>query len=166
MDEIKKTCCFTGHRPQKLAWGFNEKDPRCLNMIKETKIQIENAIVKGYNTFLCGLALGFDMICAEIILELKKKYTNVKLIGAVPCKNQSSVWNKKDVIRYNNILAKLDAVRCKYEVYTQGCMQERNNYMIENSSLLIALFNGKKGGTYNTLEYAKKRGLEIVIIPV
>ena len=26
----KITCCFTGHRPQSLPWGFNEQDERTI----------------------------------------------------------------------------------------------------------------------------------------
>ena len=26
----EQSCCFTGHRPDKLPWGENESDPRCL----------------------------------------------------------------------------------------------------------------------------------------
>ncbi len=45
-----------------------------------------------------------------------------------------------------------------------NCMQERNRYMVNASSLVIALFNGKNGGTQKTIEYAEKQGKEIVII--
>ena len=43
-------------------------------------------------------------------------------------------------------------------------MQERNKYIIDNSSVLIALFNGKAGGTKQTVDYAKEKGLKIKII--
>lgn len=43
-------------------------------------------------------------------------------------------------------------------------MLERNNYMLNNSSLVIALFNGKPGGTSYTLKKAKEKGLKIVVI--
>lgn len=43
-------------------------------------------------------------------------------------------------------------------------MLERNNYMVNNSSKMIALFNGLPGGTKKTIEYAKQQGLKIVII--
>lgn len=98
------TVCFTGHRPQKLPWGYNENDERCISMRNRTKIEIENSIKKGYHTFLCGMALGFDMICAEIVLELKQKYPYIKLIGAIPCKNQSSQWPKSQQDRYSNLI--------------------------------------------------------------
>lgn len=66
------TCCFTGHRPQSLPWKFNEQDERCLKMKEQLRNEIIKAIKNGYTTFISGMALGFDMICAEIVLELKK----------------------------------------------------------------------------------------------
>ena len=36
--------------------------------------------------------------------------------------------------------------------------------MINNSSLVIALFNGQDGGTKNTINYEKKQKIDIVII--
>ena len=156
--------CFTGHRPQKLPWGFNENDERCIDMRNRTKKEIENAIKRGYHTFLCGMALGFDMLCAEIVLELKKKYPNIKLIGAIPCRNQKDRWIKSQQDRYDKLVKQLDDIRCIYDKYVDGCMQERNQYMINNSSLVIALYNGLGGGTKSTIDYAKKQGKEVVII--
>lgn len=57
-----------------------------------------------------------------------------------------------------------DKIRCIYDKYVDGCMKERNQYMINNSSLVIALFNGQWGGTKQTIEYAKSQGVEVIII--
>ncbi|MBQ9118266.1 MAG: hypothetical protein IJY11_03585 [Clostridia bacterium] len=43
-------------------------------------------------------------------------------------------------------------------------MLERNDYMLNNSSLVIALYNGKGGGTGYTVKNAKQKGLETIII--
>lgn len=159
------TLCFTGHRSQKLPWGFNDEDDRCKTMKGNLRAEIEKAIQKGYKTFICGMALGFDMICAETVLDLKKQYQDIKIIGAIPCKTQDLKWSAKDKERYRNLLSKLDGIRCVYDKYIGAeCMLERNRYMVNNSSLMIALFNGQSGGTKSTIEYAKKQGLEIVII--
>ncbi|MDE6667829.1 MAG: DUF1273 domain-containing protein [Clostridia bacterium] len=159
-----KTACFTGHRPQKLPWGFNENDERCKTMKATLKAEIETAVQNGYNTFFCGMALGFDMICAETVLELKQKY-DIYLIGAIPCKHQDRKWSKEYKIRYRNLLKRLDRVHYVCKHYTGAeCMLERNRYMIDNSSLLIALFDGGDGGTKFTVDYAREKGLNIVII--
>lgn len=163
---FNQTACFTGHRPQKLPWGFNEEDERCLMMKSRTKVEIENAIRKGYKTFLCGMALGFDMICAEIVLELKNKYSNITLIGALPCKNQSERWTKSQQERHNNLIKRLDGIRCVHEKYTDDCMQERNRFMIDNSSLIIALRPTKNGGAKSTIDYAKALNKKVVEIEV
>lgn len=166
LEMIKYACCFTGHRPQKLPWGFNEQDERCISMRQRTKEEIENAIQEGYTIFLCGMALGFDMICAELVLELKKKYPHIKLICVLPCKDQSNIWRKDQQERYAKILKKADSVHCLYNNYNENpnCMLERNDYMLNNSSMVIALFNGKKGGTQNTLLKAERQGLKVEIV--
>ena len=159
-----KTACFTGHRAQKLPWGFNEKDERCKAMKANLKAEIEKAIACGYNRFICGMALGFDMICAETLLKLKKKH-EIYLEGAIPCKNQESKWSKEYKARYKKLLKKLNTVYYVSEEYTGvECMLERNRYMVDNSSLIIALFNGNDGGTKYTVDYARQQGLKIVLI--
>ena len=165
--ESKKnyTLCFTGHRPQKLPWGFNEQDERCLTMKEKLKGLIEQSIIDGYCYFWSGMALGFDMICVEILLELKVKYEHIKIYGALPCKNQSQKWSLEQQKRYDKLINQLDGTHCLNDYYTgPECMLERNRFMIDNSSKLIALFNGNSGGTKSTIEYAKKQGLVVKII--
>ena len=159
-----RTLCFTGHRSQKLPWKFNEKNLRCQIMKFHLKNAIKRAIGDGYTDFISGMALGFDMICAEMVLKLKKKNPNIKLECAIPCKNQEIKWNKQLQERYREILKQADKIWCGSENYNKLCMFERNKYMINNSSKVIALFDGKPGGTAQTLNYAKKKGLKIEII--
>lgn len=160
-----RTACFTGHRSQKLPWRYNEEDTRCQQMKLILRTEVEKAIHRGYKTFLCGMAIGFDLICAETVLDLKQQYEDIKLIGAIPCKNQDMKWSEKDKKRYRNILEQLDGIRCIYDEYIGAeCMLERNRFMVNNSSLIIALFNGLPGETKSTLDYAQKQGLEVIII--
>lgn len=160
-----KSVCFTGHRSQKLSWGFDESDERCLKMKENLRIEIEKAIKRGYETFYSGMAIGFDLICVEILLELKKKYSDIKIVGVLPCKTQDRIWHVKDRQRYIELLKQLDGIRCIYDNYIGAeCMLERNRFMVDNSSLMIALFNGLLGGTKSTLDYAFSKGLEVIKI--
>ncbi|MDE6372482.1 MAG: DUF1273 domain-containing protein [Clostridia bacterium] len=160
-----KSVCFTGHRRQKLAWGFNESDERCLRMKDNLRVEIEKAINSGYETFYSGMALGFDLICVETILDLKKKYSDIKVVGVLPCKTQDCKWQSKDRERYRKSLWQLDGIRCIYDNYTGAeCMLERNRFMVDNSSLMIVLYSGVAGGTKSTIEYARNKGLKITII--
>ncbi len=159
-----ETVCFTGHRSQKLPWKFNEQDERCIAMRTKTKKLIEEAIKNGYVNFISGMALGFDMICAELVLELKEKYSHIKLLCAIPCKTQSNRWHTDQRKRYQKILKQADIKRYISNEYTDTCMHERNDYMLKNSSLIIALYNGTPGGTHYTLTKATKIGLKTEII--
>lgn len=158
------TCCFTGHRSQKLPWRFNEQDERCLQMKENAKQEIISAINRGYIYFISGMAIGFDMICAELVLELKKQYPQIKLVCAIPCKGQEKVWNSLTQKRYNNIIKQADKKVVLAEKYTPECMLDRNRYMINNSSLCIALFDGKPGGTAKTIKFAEENDVEVIKI--
>lgn len=164
---ISVTACFTGHRSKKLPWGYDETDERCVAMKKKLREEIEKAIESGYRIFLCGMALGFDIICAETVLELKKKHDGIKIIGALPCRTQDKRWSAKNRARYGAVSAQLDGIRCIYDDYTGAeCMEERNRFMVDNSSLVIALYDGRGGGTKKTIDYARKQGLKVTMIEV
>lgn len=87
--KVKKVCCFTGHRPQKLPFGFNESDERCVLLKQKIREKVEYLIIKqGVTHFIVGMALGVDIYSAEIVLALKEKYPQITLECAIPCKNQ------------------------------------------------------------------------------
>lgn len=43
-------------------------------------------------------------------------------------------------------------------------MNKRNKYMVENSSVIIACYNGKPSSTGNTIRFAKEKGCKVRII--
>ena len=47
------------------------------------------------------------------------------------------------------------------EHYFRGCYQVRNEWMVDRSARVIAVFNGEPSGTKNTVVYAKKKGVEV-----
>ena len=68
--------------------------------------------------------------------------------------------------RYRDILARCDYETMVQQSYTPGCMQRRNRYMVDHASLLIAVNDGARGGTRSTIEYAFKRGVNVLDIPL
>lgn len=57
-------------------------------MKEKLKQLIKESISNGYLYFISGLALGFDIFAAEMVLEIKKEYPKIKLIAVLPCKDQ------------------------------------------------------------------------------
>lgn len=45
--------------------------------------------------------------------------------------------------------------------YDRGCFQRRNEWMVSHSAMVIAAYNGKPGGTRNTIQYARQCGISI-----
>lgn len=62
------------------------------------------------------------------------------------------------------IIKKADYVKYVSPEYSPACFQIRNEYMVNHSNLLIAVYNGEASGTRNTLKYSKNRDVEIVVI--
>ena len=122
----KKTCCFTGHRPQSLPFGFNENDARCAALKKALREQIIHLIEKENVThFISGMAIGIDMYAAEIVLDLKKSYPGITLESAIPCETQPVKWSEALRERYYNIAAQCDKETMLQTHYTPDCMDKR-----------------------------------------
>lgn len=159
-------CCFTGHRASQLPWGYNEHGIRFLIFKRRLRQTIISSIKIGYKYFISGMALGVDMLAAELVIELKQIYPDIILECALPCINQTAKWNDESILRYQNILSLADKVTIVSDaLYFNGCMAKRNKYMIEHSNRIIAVYNGKKyGGTYQTINMAKISKTDIVIV--
>ena len=75
----RKTCAFTGNRPQKLPWGEDESDYRCIAVKNRIREEIRGAIERGYDTFISGMALGGDTYFAEEVLALYPSQTKARV---------------------------------------------------------------------------------------
>ena len=94
------TCCFTGHRPEKLPWGSDESDPRCTALKKKLSDAVEAAYEEGMRHFICGMARGCDFYFAEAVIELRRRKGDVSLEAAVPCLTQAERWPEEDRLIY------------------------------------------------------------------
>ncbi|MCH5207289.1 MAG: DUF1273 family protein [Oscillospiraceae bacterium] len=155
---------FTGHRPEKLPY-FSEDDPMFIDMKQRLKAQIEKLIDEGADGFFSGMARGVDIWSAEIIIELKSKYPGLKLTAVIPCRTQTSNWDEDSVIRYNNILKQCDKAIYISDEYNKTCMLKRDRALVDMCDVLVAVFDGTKGGTKYTVDYAEKKHKKIIVIP-
>ena len=78
------SCCFTGHRPGKLPWGYAEEDPRCRLLKERIADAVEGAYQEGFQHFLCGMAMGCDLYFCEAVLELRSRHPDVTVEAAIP----------------------------------------------------------------------------------
>ena len=163
-----KVACFSGYRPHKFDFKLVGDE------YKKFTTQLYNEIVKaiegGFTVFIVGCAPGMDIISAELVIVAKEQYPDkeIKLICALPysdfknSKHFNPHWQK----RYDNVMAHCDETVnvTNNHNWSKRCYSQRNEYMIDNSSLLICYSTGKAGGTETTIRYAVYKGITIVNI--
>ncbi len=160
MSEAEKRlrrCCFTGHRPEKL--GVSESEA-----VKALRAAIHDAYTSGYQTFISGMARGVDIWAAEIVLQEREKHPDIHLICVLPHPDFETRWKQEWQRRYTAILAKADLIKTVCPTFSMSAYQKRNEWMVDHSSLVLAFYNGEPGGTANTIQYARKHGVDVNII--
>ena len=162
----QETCCFTGHRPGKLTWRYDELDHRCVALKRRITDAVELAYEQGFRHFLCGMAMGCDLYFCEAALALRERHPDVTVEAAIPCPTQADAWPPAQRERYDRLVAACDFETMVSGQYTSACMLRRDRYMVDHASLLIAAFDGTSGGTRYTVEYALNQGLAIVDLPI
>ena len=162
----QESCCFTGHRPNKLPWRFEETDPRCVQLKKRMADAVEAAYQEGYRRFICGMAMGCDFYFFDVTEALRQRYPEITIEAAIPCLDQAEDWPEEQQLRYRRMLAACDQETLVSEEHTPGCMTQRDRYMVDHSSLVIAAFDGTPGGTQYTVQYAMKKQVTLVDLPI
>lgn len=169
----------TGHRPEKLAPNNEAYNPGAAINIEIGRLMRRYILNKaGYdaetNTFkndekvilITGMALGVDIIWAKVALRLKKQRPDkFYLECAVPCRSHGAKWNKESREMYNTILSEADQVTIVSEgEYKPYMMQKRNEYMVDASEEVFAVWDGSKSGTGNCVNYALKKGRKVYLV--
>jgi len=149
-----RRCCFTGHRPEKLKRSEEE----IKNGLEEAILE---AVSDGYTTFITGMARGVDIWSGQIVLWLRQDNPELRLIAALPYPGCDSRWSASWRRQYVEVLEAADLVKAISPAYSVASFQKRDEWMVDQSSRVIAIYDGVPGGTKNTIDYAMKRGIEI-----
>lgn len=162
---VNIACAFTGHRPKKLPWRYDETDSRCVALKEKLTEQIARLAEAGVTDFFSGMAEGTDVYWAQIVLDLRKKKPALNLHCVLPCEGQADSWSDSAQERYHTIVGQADFVDYVSRKYYDGCMLARNRRLVDQAGILLAVYNGEqRGGTAATVRYARKAGREIIMI--
>jgi uncharacterized phage-like protein YoqJ len=143
----KISACFTGHRTASRSAHY-----------KDAEKLIQMAIARGINHFYCGMALGFDQIAAEVLVDHQLSWQAV-----VPCLDQDAKWSNSQKQKYHKLLKQADKKVVLFAQYSNGVMQARNEFMIKRSQLLLAFWDGSQtGGTFHTVSLALAKNIPII----
>ncbi len=151
-----KGCFFTGHRSMK-------KTKELTNKLEEELVKL---IEEGVCDFYAGGAIGWDMLCEKAVIELRKKYSKIKLHILLPCspEQQTEKWNDTQKAEYYAILKSADSVEILSKSYNKNCMKERNIRLTESGEICLCYYNKKRSrsGTAQTIHNAEKRNAVII----
>jgi len=150
---------FTGHRPEKVI-GSEGK------IIVGLRKEILQAIDDGYRVFLTGMSRGVDLWAADIVIELRRYNKDLKLMCVIPFEGMEDRWPVDWKKHYNLVRKEADHVQVLSDRYSPDVYQNRNQWLVNHSSKLIAVFIGEPSGTGNTIQYAKEHGIPVEIIEV
>lgn len=146
---------FTGHR----FYDFSQRE-----FIQERLTSaISEAYDHGIRNFISGFALGIDLMAAQLVQSLKCNLPGISLTAAIPFEGQAERYNIYDKRVYRRLLELADKVIVLSDCYYPRCFLDRDEFMVENASYLIAYYDGReKGGTYYTVKKARARGIPII----
>lgn len=144
-----RTAAFTGHRDYRGEGG--EALLRAVRTLCD----------EGVDTFLCGMAVGFDLAAAEAVIAVRRERPAIRLVAVLPFAEQSARFGAEERRRYDRLLAEADETVLLAERYAAECYRRRNDFLVDHASRLVAWYDGRSGGTQYTFRRALRRGLRI-----
>lgn len=149
--EREKRVAVSGHR--ELEYNFN---------FKSLREELEKLSDK-YNVFLIGMALGFDTACFQALEKIREN-KDIKIVACIPCTNQNEWYSLPQRAEYERMINSADQVIVLKGRYDYTCMRERNRFLVDNSSLLLAYKRKNTGGTVYTVNYAVEKNVPVIRI--
>ena len=155
---------FSGYRKEKIK--LTETDAYYTTVRERIVRRTASAVLllrdQGYNTFLCGMATGFDLWAGLAVLSLKKHMPDLRLIAVVPFRGQAKGFPYEFKELHSAVLAAADRRVCLHDTCTRSCFHERNRAMLDHASALVCYYDGQSGGTAYTVDLARKRDMTIL----
>ncbi|MBQ7225212.1 MAG: DUF1273 family protein [Clostridia bacterium] len=153
-------CCVTGHRPAGFPFSREENSIEYVFYQEKLLSEITKLIHAGYLTFIFGVADGADTDFANAVIHLRdNEGYNISLEAALPFPINPSKNPTEKTLDRITLLKMCNRVHTVSPYFHKGCMQKRNEFMVDRADLVLAIWNGiQKGGTWNTIKYGTKKG--------
>jgi uncharacterized phage-like protein YoqJ len=179
---------FTGHRPDKLGGYGTDKNTAVQSILYDRLYDVCSYLItnNGATDFMEGMAQGIDQLAGRVIMGIiseqafEDEFKRItRLHAAIPYPGQESIWPKKARETYQDELDRIEDYKdygssihyvhdkkpsTKYEAVKW--LDERNHYMVDWCDLLIAVWNGSKGGTGNCIQTAKAANKPILLLKI
>ena len=153
----QQTCCLTGHRiipPGEEKKIITRMRYILLKLIRE----------KNVRYFGVGGAVGFDMLAAEYLLNLKAhKEQQLRIISVLPWPGwrETADWTDELRRREDWILRGCDKVIYVRQEYEKNVFLLRDRKLVDGSAYCVSYCNRPRTGTAYTVRYAMDHGVKV-----
>lgn len=136
---------FTGYKPFELNI-FKDDQPEVKVIKAYIKELIENEIEEGLEWVIISGQLGFELWSAEVTIDLKNKYPDLKLAVLTPFLNHFNKWNETNQQKYQNIVMNADYVNAIHQSEYQGVFQfqQANDFILDNTDKTILFYDDEQ----------------------
>lgn len=168
--------CLTGHRPKDLQ-QFMPDGANAYDLHNSFWLAVINRLYGVITAELqlhpeglelhSGMALGGDMAWAGAIVVARQRFgaDKIRFVADVPLMTQANHWRKSTKIAWQHLLDLADEVKVTSDgPYTPAVMEARNQQMINDSDLCLALWTGEirpHSGTCNGVRDALNAGVDL-----
>lgn len=157
-----ETVSFTGYRPEKIKKSQPNNDQVFAEIQARLLSTIHKLAERGYKTFLSGMAEGFDHMAASAVLLARNSFPEIELICVVPFPEQAQRFEPFWKAEHARAVKEAQRVITISEQYHSGVFYRRNDFLVDNASVLVCYYDGQPGGTHYTVQLAEKKQLEII----
>ena len=141
---------FTGHRTYQ-----GEAD----EALREA---VEALYDEGIRTFRVGMAEGFDLAAGAAVVALSERHEDVVIEAIVPFPAFALRFGVHDKMLYDSVIASADVVLYAEMADHRAIFHRRNDMLVEGADVVVAWYDGSRGGTDYTIRRAHKMGCRII----
>ena len=165
-----KRLIVTGYKQHELGI-FDDKNPGIRFIKKALENRFRTLIEEGLEWVIVSGQLGVETWAAEVVLELKKEFPELKYALLTPFLEQEKKWNETKQEKYREIQEKADFYRSltskPYEAPWQFI--EKNKFFMRNSDGILIVYDEETDGSPKFIKkeaerYAEKTEYQVMTI--
>lgn len=142
----------------KACWGFGHRQVFG-NITEQLDKAISYAINQGCKIFYTGAMGDFDSLFSSAVRKAKTLRPNIKLICVKPYMTQDINENGEYLYSlYDDIIIPTELA----DVHYKAAITKRNQWIIQNSEMVIVYTVRNYGGAYKAMKYAQKNNKTIM----
>ncbi|PSL40409.1 putative phage-like protein YoqJ [Planomicrobium soli] len=165
-----KRLVVTGYKQHEMGI-FDDKNPGIRFIKKALENRLRSLVDEGLEWVIVSGQLGVETWAAEVVIDMKKEFPELKYAVLTPFLEQEKNWNENKQEKYRTIIESADFHRSltnkPYEAPWQFI--EKNKFFLRNSDGILIVYDEETDGSPKFIKqeaerYAEKADYEVLTI--